>query len=205
MSVDRAFDELRFGPQRTLNLRDGLPSADAAVARAESWLRQQQVAKAGEVLVVTGRGNNSEGGIAVVRDAVVKLFFSLRRRGVIAGTQEHTAGSFVVRLAPVAALFAAPRRLRHPMEQYAPDPTSLAGLGDETRALLRELAVRTLQSLGVAGAAKRFVQDEMRRQFAALAAGVPEGPDRERRLRAAVEGAIAELDDSFDDPTIERR
>ena len=27
MSVERAFDELRFGPQRTLNLRDGLPSA----------------------------------------------------------------------------------------------------------------------------------------------------------------------------------
>jgi hypothetical protein len=199
MSVERAFDELRFGPQRTLNLRDGLPTAEQAAQRAESWLRERQVAKAGEVLVITGRGSNSEGGVAAVRDALVKLFFSLRRRGVISGTQEHTAGSFVVTLAPVAALFAAPRRHRHPMEQFAPDPTSLAGLGDETRALLRELAVRTLQSLGAQSAAKRFIQDEMRRQFAALSAAVPDGPERERRLRDAVRSAIAELDETFDD------
>jgi len=199
MSIERAFDELRFGPQRTLNLRDGLPTAAQATARAEAWLRERQVAKAGEVLVITGRGSNSEGGVAAVREALVKLFFSLRRRGVVKDTQEHTAGSFVVTLAPVAALFAAPRRLRHPMEQYAPDPTSLAGLGDETRALLRELAVRTLQSLGAARATKRFVQDEMRRQFAALSAAVPDGPDRESRLRAAITTAIAELDETFDD------
>jgi hypothetical protein len=199
MSVERAFDELRFGPQRTLNLRDGLPTADQAAQRAESWLRERQVAKAGEVLVITGRGSNSEGGVAAVRDALVKLFFSLRRRGVIKEAQEHTAGSFVVTLAPVAALFAAPKRDRHPMEQFVPDPTSLAGLGDETRTLLRELAVRTIQSLGAQSATKRFIQDEMRRQFAALSAAVPDGPERERRLRDAIASAIVELDETFDD------
>ncbi len=200
MSLPQAFDELRFGPQGILNLREHLPTADMAVARADSWLRERQVAKAGEVLVITGRGSNSEGGVAVVREAVLRLLNTLRHRGVVADVQEHTAGSFVVKLAPVSALFVAPRRKRDPMSDYAPDPTSLAGLGESTRALLRSLAERTLQGLGVAGAAKQFVRAEMVRQFAALSAGVPEGPDRERRLRAAIEGAIADLDERFDEP-----
>ena len=63
----QAFDEVRFGGQRTLNLRDTLPTAAAATARTEAWLRQQQVDSAGEVLIVTGRGNQSEGGVPVLR------------------------------------------------------------------------------------------------------------------------------------------
>jgi DNA-nicking Smr family endonuclease len=72
-------DELRFGKQRTLNLREGLPSAAEAVQRAEQWLREQQVKGREEVLIITGRGVNSIGGIAVIRPAVERLLYSLRR------------------------------------------------------------------------------------------------------------------------------
>jgi len=95
----QAFDEVRFGAQRTLNLRDTLPTAAAATSRTEAWLRQQQVERAGEVLIVTGRGNQSDGGIPVVREAVIRLLLVLRRRGVVSGHEEHTPGSFVVTLA----------------------------------------------------------------------------------------------------------
>src|SRR5438128_2788900 len=61
-NLRQAFDEARFGARRTLNLRESLPSADAAAKRAETWLRQQQVESAEEVLIITGRGNQSEGG-----------------------------------------------------------------------------------------------------------------------------------------------
>jgi len=92
----RAFDELRFGAQRTLNLRDGLPTAQEAVRRADAWLREQQVRGAEEVLIVTGRGTHSIGGVPVVRPAIEKLLFQLRRRGVIASHQEHNPGALAV-------------------------------------------------------------------------------------------------------------
>ena len=40
-----------------------------------------------------------------------------------------------------------------------------------------------------------FVTDEMVRQFTALAPSVPEGPERERRLREAIQRAIEEYDE----------
>ena len=40
--LQQAFDELHFGPSKTLNLRDLLPTADQATTRAESWLRERQ-------------------------------------------------------------------------------------------------------------------------------------------------------------------
>src|SRR5882762_974103 len=103
--LQQAFDEVRFGAARTLNLRTSLPSGSEAAARVERWLRQNQVQQSGEVLVITGRGNNSEGGIAVVREASIRVFHDLRRKGVIEGFAEHTPGSFVVTLAPVKAMF----------------------------------------------------------------------------------------------------
>src|SRR5262245_45437664 len=110
--IQHAFDELRFGPARTLNLREHLPTANEARTRAERWLRGKQVERAGEVLVITGRGKHSEGGTPVVRQAIVQLFASLRRRNVIEAWAEHTPGSFVVTLAPVRALFEVPKRRR---------------------------------------------------------------------------------------------
>src|SRR4051812_33539577 len=67
--LQQAFDEVRFGAARTLNLRASLPTASEAAARVDSWLRQHQVQRSDEVLVITGRGNNSEGGVSVVREA----------------------------------------------------------------------------------------------------------------------------------------
>jgi hypothetical protein len=201
MSLKEAFDELHFGPERTLNLRAERPTGQQAVARAEAWLRERQVAKAGEVLVITGRGSGSEDGVPVVREAIVRLLASLRRRNVVAEVREHTAGSFVVRLAPVRALFEAPRRRREPAPAAVADPDALTGLADETRALLRLLAAHALDALGVhpagrvRGTNERFLQDEMVRQFAALSVAIPAGPDRELQLRAAARRALEEYEE----------
>ena len=190
-SLEHAFDEARFGPTRTLNLRASLPSREEATARAEAWLREKQMSRAGEVLVITGRGSRSEGGVSVVREAVVKLLASLRRRGVVAEVVEHTPGSFAVKLAPLTALRAAPRRRREGASPPRADPESLAGLSSETRELLRRLATRALEDLGVRNPAP-FVEKEMLSQFALIAAAVPEGPDRERRLRDAIAAVLEE-------------
>ena len=185
----QAFDEVRFGPSRTLNLRETLPTAAAATARAESWLRQQQVERAGEVLIITGRGNNSHDGVPVVREAVIRLLHSLKRRGVVAEHHEHTAGSFVVTLAAVRELWEAPKRRR---EQPAPPPAappSLDALTPETRKLLRHLAERSLDALGVHDR-DAFMEGEMLRQFGAVAASIGDGPRREARLQAALRLAL---------------
>jgi hypothetical protein len=186
----QAFDEARFGAGRTLNLRASLPTVDAAVARAEAWLRQQQVEKADEVLVITGRGNHSEAGFSVVREAVIRLFHVLRRRGVVLGHQEHTPGSFVVTLAPVSALWESPRRnAGRGVAPPPPSPPSLDDLDAETRQMLRNLAERALEGLGIKDTTE-FIPGEMLKQFGAIAASVGDTPDRERRLRAAIRVAL---------------
>ena len=193
--IEQAFDEVRYGAERTLNLRAHLPTRGEAVARAEAWLRERQMTGGGEVLVITGRGNASVDNVSVVREGILQLLASLRRRNVIAGYREHTAGSFVVELAPISALFEAPRRRREKAgPPPAPDPRVLAGLDEETRRMLRTLAVTILQHLGVHSPTRRIVEDEMLRQFTALAAAVPEGPDREALLQQAIARALEEND-----------
>ncbi len=186
----QAFDEIRFGATHTLNLRESLPSADEATRRAEAWLRQQQAEGGGEVLIITGRGNNSEGGFSPVRESVLALLYSLRRRGVIESQAEHTPGSFVITLAPMQAVVDAPRRRREPPPpKPRVDPPSLDALDADTRTLLRDLAERALEGLGIADT-HTFLQGEMLKQFSAIAAGVPEGPRREERLRDAIRVAL---------------
>ncbi len=188
--LQRAFDEARFGGDRTLNLRESLPTAAMATARTDAWLRQHQVEAADEVLVITGRGNQSVGGVGVVRAATIRLLHVLRRRGVVATHEEHTPGSFVVKLAPMQALWEAPSRNRG--RGVAPPPVtppSLDALDPETRALLRDLAERSLEGLGVKDTAS-FLDGEMLRQFSALAGTVGEDPHRDDRLRAAVREAL---------------
>jgi hypothetical protein len=184
-----AFDEARFGPMRTLDLHRGRPTADEARTRVESWLRQHQAQGTGEVLVITGRGNNSPGGVSPIREIVITLLHSLRRRGVVASLTEHSAGSFVVTLASLATLVDTPRRRREPIQPVPPTPPTLDALDIETRALLRDLAYRALEGLGIADT-DRFVEAEMLKQFSAIAAGVREGPEREHRLRAAIRVAL---------------
>lgn len=194
-AVHQALDEVRFGPANILNLRAAQPGVNEAERRTESWLRERQVARVEEVLVITGRGNASIDGVSVVREAVARLFIRLRRGGVVARWGEHTPGSFVVELAPFLALRDAPRRRGRTPPLLAPDPGSLAGLELATRALLRELALKSLEQLGVHGSAA-LIEREMLQQFALVAAGVPEGPDREARLRAAIGRAIREHEDT---------
>lgn len=192
-SLDRAFDELRFGGQRTLNLRAMQPTASQASDLAERWLREQQVLGAAEALLITGRGNNSVDGYSPVREAIVKLLPSLRRRNVIEGYAEHTPGSFVVTFAPVKALFETPRRRR---EKPAPvtRPPSLAGLDEETVRQLRDLASMSLAVLGVNAPTRAQLDDEMLRQFGVLSAALPEGADREALLQQAMLRAAEEYE-----------
>ena len=187
--LQRAFDEVRFAPDRTLNLRATLPTVDAAVTRAEKWLRQRQIDRAGEVLIITGRGKGSEGGVSLIRQGVTRLLHSLRRQGVISGYHEHTSGSLVVELAPVRALFESPRRRG---SRGVPTPTvdehALKGLEPATHKLLRQLALQTLEELGVHDA-EAFVEDEMRRQFSVLTRSMGASVDGER-LRDVIRSAL---------------
>ena len=186
------FDEARFGTERTLNLRDGLPSAREAVERAERWLRERQVRGDNEVLIITGRGNQSIGGTPVIKPAVEKLLFSLRRRGIVAGHRAHNPGAFVVTLAPVRALIDAPRRKRERPQQ----PTvrgDIEGLDAATMRLLRDLSERSLNSIGVVPDEPKLA-DEMQRHLRALVPALASGPKMEERLRAALSRAIAEYD-----------
>ncbi len=191
----QAFDAARFGDDRTLNLRASLPTADEAARRADIWLRQKQVERAAEVLVVTGRGNQSEAGFSVVREAVIRTLHDLRRRNVVKDWEEHTPGSFVVHPASMASLVEAPRR-----EKAAPprpaSPPSLEALDDSTRRLLRDLAERVLEGLGV-HTKEPFLEGEMLRQFGRLARTVPphlDGAAREGYLREAIRRTLDEVE-----------
>jgi hypothetical protein len=193
----QAFDETTFGQDRTLNLRESLPSAVEARARAESWLRMRQVMKPGEVLVITGRGNQSVGGIGVIRETIMALLPSLRRRGVVQSWREHTPGSIVVTLAPVTTLLGAPRRNKEQVpedsRQGSRVPESLTALEPETVLLLRHLAIRTIESLGVIDATP-FVEEEMLRTFGTLSKTIPVSTDREGTLQRALRSAIDEME-----------
>jgi len=193
----QSFDETAFGQDRTLNLRESLPSAVEARARAESWLRMRQVMKPGEVLVITGRGNQSPGGVGEIRETIIALMPSLRRRGVVKSWRENTPGSIVVTLAPLNTLLTAPKRNRERErdsgENEIATPESLAALDSETLEQLRLLAVRTIESLGVDDASP-YVTAEMQRIFATLTMTLPVSTDREGTLRRAITSAIEELD-----------
>lgn len=193
--LQQAFDEIRFGAARTLNLRQSLPTGAEAARRLEAWLRQHQAQPSGELLVITGRGNNSESGIAVVREATIRVFHELRRKGVVADFAEHTPGSFVVTLAPMQAMLDARRRAESPATPVPADPTppTLSALDASTREQLRILAERSLDALGVRERGP-FVETEMLRLFGELAAEAGRGPDREARLRAAITRMLAEVE-----------
>ena len=193
-SVLRAFDEAEFGLKNILNLRESLPTAADARHRAEAWLRERQIAGASEVLVITGRGNQSPGGIAAVRSAVLALLPLLRRRGVVSEWREHSPGSFVVKLDSISSLLSAPRRKRdRDSDALPPDPQALTALEASTISLLRRLAVRSLESLGVRDPDK-FLEAEMLSQFNSLAAGIASGEGSEAKLRHAIAAALEQLD-----------
>ncbi|MEO8578682.1 MAG: hypothetical protein ABI469_00450 [Gemmatimonadales bacterium] len=193
--VWKAFDEAEFGVKNILNLRESLPTGADARFRAEAWLRERQVGGAKEVLVITGRGNQSPGGVSAVRAAIVGLLPALRRRGVVAEWREHTPGSFVIKMGAISDLLEAPRRKRDRGAKAAlPDPKALAALDASTLSLLRRLAIRSLESLGVRDGEK-YVEAEMLSKFDSLAGGIAAGADGEARLREAISLALEQLDE----------
>jgi hypothetical protein len=195
-AVWKAFDEVEFGQKNTLNLRESLPTAADARFRAEAWLRERQVSGASEVLIITGRGNQSPNGVSPVRAAIVGLLPSLRRRGVVGEWREHTPGSFVVRLGSISSLLEAPRRKRERGASLATsNPQALEALESSTLSLLRRLAIRSLESLGIRDPAANFVEAEMLSKFNSLAGGIVPGQEGEARLRKAIAAALEQLDD----------
>lgn len=193
------WDRVTFGPLRTLNARASMLSGAEAEVRVEGWLRSKQVELTGEVLIITGRGKGSIGGIPVVRDATRKVLDRLRRLGVISGYAEHTPGSFVAQLAPLRALLEAPLRRRR--SRTAPAPRrgpALQGLQPETMARLRYLAGRSLDSLGVREVNDELLGAEMMQQFSILARSVPSGGDVDKWLEGAIVKATREYDESDD-------
>jgi hypothetical protein len=193
--VLKAFDEAEFGVKNILNLRESLPTAADARFRAEAWLRERQISRANEVLVITGRGNQSPGGVSVVRTAILELLPLLRRRGVVAEWREHSPGSFVIKLGSISGMLDAPRRKRdRDTDAVEQDPQALAALDGATLSLLRRLAVRSLESLGMREPDK-FVEAEMLSKFHSLAGGIPSGEGSEARLREAITAALEQLDE----------
>jgi hypothetical protein len=194
-SVLKAFDEAEFGQKNTLNLRESLPTAADARFRVEAWLRERQVSGSSEVLIITGRGNQSPNGISAVREAILALLPSLRRRGVVSEWREHSPGSVVVKFASISSLLEAPRRKRERGSKIpTSNPQALEALDKSTLALLRRLAIRSLESLGVREPAK-FIEAEMLSKFDSLAGGITPGVEGEARLRDAITTALEQLDD----------
>ena len=165
----------------------------------------KQAEGAREVLVVTGRGNQSFARVPVVREAVRRLLALLSTRGVVAEHSEHSPGSFAVRLAPLGGSRPPARGHddRRGRDRCVAPPT-LDGLSDETRDLLRRLADGTLSSLGVRDPSPRFVRDEngaaVRSARRVAAAGRRAG-DRPRAA-AAIGDQRAPSSELDDDPAL---
>jgi hypothetical protein len=195
-SLWQAMDEAAFGSERTLNLRESLPSAADARARTESWLRERQLTKPDEVLIITGRGNQSAGGVGVIRKEIIAMMPSLRRRGIVESWREHSPGSVVVKLAPTSALFSAAKRHRDSSSHKTPEvDQSISGLERETLMLLRQLALSNLDALGV-DSAEPFVRAEMVRVFSILSSAIRGAERTEAALRSSIQNAIAEASDN---------
>lgn len=195
----RAFDEISFGSDRTLNLRDSLPTGADAKFRAEAWLRQRHALSSDPVLIVTGRGKGSADGVPVVKEGVLALLHALRRQGVVKSWHEQTPGAVVVDMGSMADFLSAlprhrdsKRAKRQPSAQ-AVQSVVFSGLAPETAKLLRRLAERTIESLGV-HEADGLVESEMHHELSLLVRGLPESGDREAMLRAVIIRAIEELD-----------
>ena len=80
-----------------------------------------------------------------------------------------------------------------PDAKTLPIKVSLTMLDADTRQLLRALAERSLDALGVRERGP-FLEDEMLRLFGSLAAAIVKGEDRERALRRAIAAAMSDYD-----------
>ena len=190
-SVERA----RFGPLRTLNVRVSMLGGEESARRVESWLRSKQVELSGDVLIITGRGAGSVGGIPVVKESTERVLSRLRRAGVIQTFGEDTAGSFVVQLAPLRSLLEAPARRKRSQPPSPKRTSNIQGLKPETRDQLRYLAGWAIDALGVKKPTESQIRTEMERQFSMFARTAPSGVDTDRWLSSAISRALTEYAD----------
>jgi hypothetical protein len=172
-----------------------LTGAESA-ARVEAWLRSKQVELTGEVLVITGRGARSLGGVPVIKEATRRVLNRLRRLGVIQSFGEDTPGSFIVALAPLRSLLEAPARRRTPTPVPSRKGAGIKGLKRETRERLRYLAIRAIEALGVKDASDGQVAGEMARQFTMIARTAPSGVDADKWIDGAITRALREYAES---------
>ena len=172
-----------------------LTGAESA-ARVEAWLRSKQVELTGEVLVITGRGAGSVGGIPVIKEATRRVLNRLRRLRVIESFGEDTPGSFIVALAPLRSLLEAPARRRTPTRAPTRKTAGIQGLKRETRERLRYLAIRAIEALGVKEASDGLVAGEMARQFTMIARTAPQGVDADKWVDGAISRALREYTES---------
>ncbi|MCC7052582.1 MAG: Smr/MutS family protein [Gemmatimonadaceae bacterium] len=192
--IERAFDALRFGAARTLNLRDGLPTVAQAESRVEAWLRQCQADGGGDALVITGRGLGSLDGVGRVREAVLRRCTHLKRLNVVTAVREHGPGALVVTVASLRALVDAPRlRTGRKTPVQPAGPGELAALPDDVQALLRAVAILSIERLGVRAPAAGMIADEMRAQFGAIAPGIVGAADPTAALRDTVTRLLQDL------------
>lgn len=189
-------DDSRFGPARRLDLRQVLATDGAdASHHAERWLRERQAAKAGDVLVLVGRGSSPVTSAPdEARRTIEALLRTLRRAGVIEHVRPVHESGFVVRLAPLRALFNAPARSRG---RWSPGDARRSVLPDvlpdvlpeDARADLRRIAELSLLEVGVR-VTPALVDAEMRRILTrlspAVAADESDRGDRYRFLLSAV-------------------
>lgn len=150
----------------------------------------------GEVLIITGRGRGSEGGVPVVRPAVQRRLSRLRREGVVDTVEAHSSGAFIIVLAPLRALLEARRRRKDPVHNTKRRVVGewARGLHPPTLKALRELATRSLELLG-APQTDELIEDEMHHHVRKFAGAIGRGVDRDARLRAAVRSALDEMSD----------
>lgn len=159
----------------------------------------KQAEGAREVLVVTGRGNQSFGKTPVVREAVRRLLAMLSTKGVVEDHSEHTPGSFAVRLLPLSAATARRDVTTTDATEIVTAPPTLDGLSATTQQQLKRLAMTALAALGVQDPSPSFIRDEMVRQCSQLGATLTNSPvsadERERLLQVAITRAIERLED----------
>lgn len=191
-----SLERIRFGPLRTLNVRASMLTGAESAARVEAWLRSKQVELTGEVLVITGRGARSLGGVPVIKEATRRVLNRLRRLGVIQSFGEDTPGSFIVALAPLRSLLEAPARRRTPTPVPSRKGAGIKGLKRETRERLRYLAIRAIEALGVKDASDGQVAGEMARQFTMIARTAPSGVDADKWIDGAITRALREYAES---------
>lgn len=191
-----SLERVRFGPLRTLNVRASMLTGDESAHRVESWLRSKQVELSGEVLVITGRGAGSLGGVPVVKEATRRVLNRLRRLGVVDSFGEDTPGSFIIALAPLRSLLEAPARRRTSATVPARKPIGIQGLKPETRDRLRYLATRAIDALGMKDPSEALVSSEMARQFSVIARTAPSGADADKWVDGAITRALREYAES---------